>query len=163
MPLTNAPCPLLCWQCARKASHCTRKAVSSTAHWASHPKSSIHTTALRTMWRSSVPASAPPVTPHVPHARAQLPQTASAAPAMPPWTLWSKPAPGKARAAESLGLSSSLPHCTRRWRWSPGCRLGCCLLICPRWWLASAAFSSCWSSVLSSWSCSCAQASASGE
>uniref|UniRef100_A0A8D1D6L9 furin n=1 Tax=Sus scrofa TaxID=9823 RepID=A0A8D1D6L9_PIG len=37
-----------------------------------------------------------------------------------------------------------------------------CPHTCPRWWPASSAPSSCWSSSLSSWSCSCARASASG-
>ncbi|KAM9092801.1 furin isoform 2-T11 [Megaptera novaeangliae] len=148
--------------CARKASPCTRRAVSSAALQASLPKSSTRTTAPRTTWRSSGPASVPPATPRVPRARGQPPQTASAAPATPPWTLWSRRAPGKARAAVSLrSRSSHLSRCPWRWRQSHGCGRGCCPRTCPRWWPASAAPSSCWSSSLSSWSCSCARASAS--
>lgn len=126
------------------------------------PKSSIHTIAPRMTWRPSGPASAPPATPHVPHARGRPRQTASAAPAMPPWTLWSRLAPGKARAAESPRHSSSHPGCPQRWRRGRGCGQGCCPHTCLRWWPASAAPSSCWSSSLSSWSCSCALALASG-
>ncbi|XP_070956760.1 furin isoform X2 [Macaca nemestrina] len=148
--------------CARKASPCTRRAVSSTALQALPPKSSIHTIAPRMTWRPSGPASAPPATPHVPHARGRPRQTASAAPAMPPWTLWSRLAPGKARAAESPRHSSSHPGCPQRWRRGRGCGQGCCPHTCLRWWPASAAPSSCWSSSLSSWSCSYALALASG-
>ncbi|XP_072656552.1 furin isoform X3 [Canis lupus baileyi] len=147
--------------CARKASPCTRRAASSTARQASLPKSSTHTIAPRTMWRSSGPVSVPPATPRVPHARGWPPRTASAAPAMPPWTPWSRHAPGRARAAASHP-SSSHPGHPQRWRRSPGHGQACYPRTCQRWWLASAAPSSCWSSSLSSWFCSCARASASG-
>ncbi|XP_054550682.1 furin isoform X2 [Talpa occidentalis] len=143
--------------CARKASPCTARAVSSTAPRAPPPSSWTRTTALRTTWRPSGPASAPPATARVPPAGGQPPQTASAAPAMPPWTPWSRCAPGRARAA-----GSRRPRGTPRWRSRPGCTRGCCPPTCPRWWPASAAPSSCWSSSPSSWSCSCAPASASG-
>ncbi|XP_074174248.1 furin isoform X3 [Rhinolophus sinicus] len=146
--------------CVRKASPCTRRAVSSTARQALLPKSSTRTTAPRMMWRSSAPASVPPATPCVPPAGAQPPQTASVVPAMPPWTLWSRHAPGKARAAESH--HSSRPGHPWWGRRSHDLGQGCCPHTCLRWWLASAAPSSSWSSSPSSWSCSCVQASASG-
>ncbi|XP_069416453.1 furin isoform X2 [Ovis canadensis] len=147
--------------CARKASHCTRRTASSTVPQASLPKSWTHTTAQRTTWRSSGPASARPATPRAPRARAPPPQTASAAPATPPWTSWSRRARARARAAASR--TSSSRHRRRPWRWrrSRGCGRTCCPRTCPRWWPASAAPSLCWSSSPSSWSCSCARASAS--
>ncbi|KAM4826414.1 furin isoform 2-T7 [Thomomys bottae] len=146
--------------CVRKASPCTRRPVSSSVPPASPPKTSTPTTARRTTWRPCGPASASPATPPVPPAGALPPQTASAAPATPPWTRWSRPAPGKARAAESPGRSR--PGSRPRRGPRRGCRRDCCPRTCLRWWPASAAPSSCWSSSPSSSSCSCAQASASG-